>query len=115
MADARAGRFTIDFVDEQGLSPLHYSCQYNRPQCAAILLLESGASIDLSCEAGFRPRELLQNDEVRQIFIEYYDKVDRAIEDLARSEGENVGQAYEQRKQIDPNKKNKDNEDDGKK
>lgn len=53
--------FTIDFVDEEGLSPLHYACQYNQPWCAELLLLESGASIDLSCEAGFRPRDLLQN------------------------------------------------------
>jgi hypothetical protein len=73
--------FNVDIIDDDGLTPLHYSCQYNKPQCAKILLLESGASIDLSCEAGFRPRELLQNSEVKQIFIEFYEKVDNAIKE----------------------------------
>ena len=63
------------------MSPLHYSCQYNQPACAKILLLENGASIDLSCEAGFRARELLQNKEIKAVFIEFYKKVDKSTMD----------------------------------
>ena len=51
--------FDTDFKDEDGMTPLHYSCQNNNPDCTHILLLENGASIDLASEAGVRPRELL--------------------------------------------------------
>lgn len=74
--------FDIDFIDDDGLSPLHYSCQLNHIECSEILLLENGASIDLSCESGFRPRDLLQHDEIKRIFQEFYRKVDKAINDV---------------------------------
>ena len=72
------------------MSPLHYSCQYNQPQCAKILLLENGASIDLSCEAGFRCRELLQNSKIKAVFVDFYKKVDKAIMDQTSSKPEHA-------------------------
>lgn len=58
-AKAENMNFSIDFIDDEGLTPLHYACQLNKPQCAEILLLENGASLDISSEAGIRPRELI--------------------------------------------------------
>jgi hypothetical protein len=58
---------------------LHYACQHNKPECVNLLLLESGASLDLCCEAGIRPRDLLQHENVRERFVEFYQKIDQAI------------------------------------
>jgi len=60
--------FDIDFIDNEGLSPLHYSCQFNHVECTEMLLLENGASIDLSGESGFRPRDMLQNEGIKRTF-----------------------------------------------
>lgn len=42
-----------------GMSPLHYACQLDRDQCVFVLLVLNGASLDLSNEAGIRPREMI--------------------------------------------------------
>ena len=71
-------RSNIDFTDKDGLSPLHYACQYNQTDCTQILLVDSGASLDLSCKSGFRPREMLQYHEIKYIFQSFYNKIDQS-------------------------------------
>lgn len=74
-----AEQFDIDFLDADKFTPLHYSCQYNRKECAELLLLQNGASIDQSSEGGLRPRDMLQYDEIKEIFQLYFTKVDKAF------------------------------------
>lgn len=35
--------------------------------------------MDLESKSGIRPRQLLQHDEVKQVFQEYYNNIDKAI------------------------------------
>ena len=76
---SKSSKFDIDFLDADKFTPLHYACQYDRKECTKILLLQHGASIDLSSEAGLRPRDMLQYDEIKKIFIEYFEKIDNAF------------------------------------
>ena len=69
----------IDEIDEEGRSALHYSCQNNHAKCTEILMIQNGSSQDLCADSGLRPRDLIQHDDIRQVFRQYYQGVDNAM------------------------------------
>ena len=50
-------------------------------ECANFLLIESGASADFSCESGIRPRDIISIDEIKDIFVKFYDNIDESLKD----------------------------------
>lgn len=86
LASAKQQDFSIDFVDAGGLTPLHYACQNNRLQCIELLLFENGASLGISCDAGFRPKDLIHNHNVKESIKKYFKRIDRAIDEMGQRE-----------------------------
>ena len=82
LAAAQQEEFSIDFEDADGLTPLHYACQNNRLKCIELLLFENGASLGISCDAGFRPKDLIHNPNVKEAIKKYFKRIDKAIEEM---------------------------------
>lgn len=75
--------FSFDIQEKDGLTPLHLACQFAHTECAHLLLLEYGASADISNESGIRPRDMIHNENIKFIFQKFYDKIDKAVQDSA--------------------------------
>jgi ankyrin repeat protein len=77
--EKRKNKFSKDFKDDGGYSPLHYACQLNQKECAKFLLMYHCSSLDVTAETGVRPRDLIQHDDIKRMFQIFYQKVDAAI------------------------------------